>query len=60
MEPSALQPMVNMIGNFINDVGFPTFIAIYLVFRFDKTIQANTKVMTLIASKMDIDIPEVK
>jgi hypothetical protein len=42
----------------INSVGFPIVISIYTLFKLNKTIENNTKVMIQVATKLDIPVDE--
>jgi hypothetical protein len=41
-------------SKFINQVGFPTFVAVYSLIVLNKTLKKNTSVMELVAAKMGV------
>ena len=39
----------------VSQVGFPIAVAVYALVKLNTTIEANTKVLTVIATKLDIN-----
>jgi hypothetical protein len=47
--------MFEEIVNVISQVGFPIAVAIYALVKLNNTISENTKVLTQIAAKLDVE-----
>jgi hypothetical protein len=55
-----LEITLNEILQAITTVGFPIVVSGFMLLKMNKTIENNTKVMTIIATKLGIEESEVK
>lgn len=55
-----MEGTVNMVTTFINAVGFPIFVAVFCLFKLDKTVKDNTSVMTQLVVSINKSNVETK
>lgn len=54
------QGLFNLGLQAVSTVGFPICVAVYALVKLNKTMERMTSVMTVIATKLDIDMPEAR
>jgi len=55
-----MEESVTMVTQFINAVGFPVFVAVFCLFKLDKTIKENTSIMTKLVESISKSNTETK